>query len=55
MFEKEDGKSADLTNEMEKFNYERYSLINKNKFDDSLSDLDPNFIKDLDETLGEKH
>ena len=39
---------------MENFNYEWHSLINKNKFDNSLSDLDPDFIKDLDETLGDK-
>ena len=54
MFEKDNGKSADLTYEMENFNYEQHSLIDKNEFDDSLSDPDPNFIKDLDDTLGDK-
>ncbi len=44
MFEKDNGKSADLTNEMENFNYEQHSLIDKNEFDNSLSDLDPDFI-----------
>ena len=52
MFEKTDGKNTDLTNKMESFKYDRHSLVNKNKFNNSLSELDPNFIKDLDETLG---
>ena len=57
MFEKADGKSADLTNELETFNYNRHSLINKNKFNEfneSLSELDANFIKDLYETFGDE-
>ena len=44
MFEKDNDESTDLTNEMENFNYEQHSLIDKNEFDNSLSDLDPDFI-----------
>ena len=60
MFEKQDGESADLTNEnsleMENFNYERdkHSLIDENEFPDNLSELDPTFIKDVCESLEEQ-
>ena len=60
MFEKQDGKSADLTNDsslaMENFNYDRdkHSLIDENEFTDNLSKLDPTFVKDVCKSLEER-
>ncbi len=58
MFEKQDGKSASLTNNnslnMENFNYDRdkHSLIDNNKFlPDDLSKLDPTFVNKVCESL----
>jgi predicted ThiF/HesA family dinucleotide-utilizing enzyme len=52
MFEKED----ENTIEMENFNYDKdqHSLIDESEFINDIDDLDPAFIKDVCEILGEE-